>query len=300
MSKRTAHNKLNTHDVKDWAEQHNIILLDAEYVNNTHKHKWLCKLHNEEHLAAYDKIRVKGRLKCCSSANFAKRKQELVHACCTKYNIALVGEYKDSQTPTAWRCNVHDEVHETTRFNIEHSRGKLPCCRAGKHGHTLQDVQLFAERRGLVFVDDKFLGVAHHHNWLCKKHNRIHQTRYSILNQGSLLECCHEDLTSGPNHPNYNALVSDSQRVKDRRSAENKRWRTAVLQRDGYTCKKCGCTVATTKLNAHHIMSYLDNEPLRFNVDNGITLCVMCHAQFHKVFGKGSNNFRQLLEFMEI
>ena len=300
MLKRTAHNKLSTQYVKDWARQHNILLLDDEYVNNTHKHQWLCQTHNEEHVAAYDKIRIKAQLKCCSAAKFIKRKHDLVDACCREHNVALVGEYRDSQTPTTWICNVHNEVYETTRFNLEHSRGKLPCCIAGKSGHTLQQIQAFADQRGLTFVDPKYLGSHHKHWWTCKKHNHPHQTTYAVLSSGSLLECCHKELTSGPNHPKYNNQVSDSQRVKDRRSDENKRWRNAVLQRDNHACQKCTSSISETKLNAHHIMSYLDNEPLRFDVNNGITLCVKCHRHFHKMYGNGSNNVQQLLKFMKL
>lgn len=300
MSRRPAHNKHSAQFIQDWAEQHNMILLDNDYVNNNHKHRWLCKTHNEEHTATYDKIRVNGQLKCCSRANSSKRKLDLVVACCEQHNLTLVGEYKDSQTPTTWMCNVHREVHETTRFNIEHSRGALPCCIAGKSGHTLQQIQAFADQRRLTFDDPKYLGSHHKHTWTCKVHNYTHQTTYAVLSSGSLLECCHKELTSGPNHPNYNHNVSDIQRIKDRRSDENKRWRNAVLQRDNHACQKCTSSISETKLNAHHIMSYLDNEHLRFDVNNGITLCVECHKRFHKIYGNGSNNVQQLLEFIKL
>lgn len=55
-------------------------------------------------------------------------------------------------------------------------------------------------------------------------------------------------------------------------------WRTAVFERDGYTCQECG---AKGKLNAHHIRHWQSFRDGRFDVDNGITLCPKCHAAKH-------------------
>jgi 5-methylcytosine-specific restriction endonuclease McrA len=55
-------------------------------------------------------------------------------------------------------------------------------------------------------------------------------------------------------------------------------WRTAVFQRDNYTCQECGETV---NVCAHHIMSWSRNPDLRFDSSNGVTLCEDCHAKKH-------------------
>ncbi len=149
--KRIPHNKFSTSQIREWGNKNNIELLDPEYVNRTFKHLWFCKKHKEEHIAAFDKIRTRGQLKCCSLANTANVKMKLVQGCCEKYHISLVGEYKDSQTPTRWRCNTHLEDFINTRHCIEHSRGKPPCCRAGKHGDTLEHIQQFAISKNMVF-----------------------------------------------------------------------------------------------------------------------------------------------------
>jgi len=55
-----------------------------------------------------------------------------------------------------------------------------------------------------------------------------------------------------------------------------KKWRLTVLRRDLFTCQMPGCE-SHTKLRVHHILKWADYPQLRFNPDNGITLCKRCH-----------------------
>lgn len=70
----------------------------------------------------------------------------------------------------------------------------------------------------------------------------------------------------------------------DRRCPEYKQWRLSVFQRDNYTCQNCGAT--DKKLNAHHIKRFAKDAANRFNIANGITLCVDCHRELHKREGR--------------
>ncbi len=63
-----------------------------------------------------------------------------------------------------------------------------------------------------------------------------------------------------------------------RGSAEAVAWKRAVMSRDGYRCYLCG---AGGRLHAHHIYPFAEFEKLRFDVDNGITLCPKCHRWCH-------------------
>lgn len=82
----------------------------------------------------------------------------------------------------------------------------------------------------------------------------------------------------------------------DRNTPEYFAWKESVLKRDNYTCQCCGFT---ENLQAHHIENYADNENLRTDIDNGITLCEGCHAvysmgSFHNIFGTRHNTRKQL------
>lgn len=73
-------------------------------------------------------------------------------------------------------------------------------------------------------------------------------------------------------------------------------WRNKVFIRDNYTCLKCNQVWKT--LNAHHILNYSNNEDLRFDINNWITLCKKCHILFHKINWKTNNTKEQLDLFL--
>lgn len=65
-----------------------------------------------------------------------------------------------------------------------------------------------------------------------------------------------------------------------RQTPEYKIWRKKVFERDNYTCR-C-CSQYGGDLEAHHIAHFAVHESLRFDVNNGLTLCVECHKEMHK------------------
>lgn len=85
----------------------------------------------------------------------------------------------------------------------------------------------------------------------------------------------------GENHPNYkDGGVGYSERNKDMGRAEYKEWRRLVFVRDDFTCQIC--QDKGKRLHAHHIEQWSKNAELRYEVNNGLTLCVECHRNIHK------------------
>lgn len=60
-------------------------------------------------------------------------------------------------------------------------------------------------------------------------------------------------------------------------------WRKAVLKRDDYTCQECK---SKKMVGAHHIKTWKDYPELRYVVDNGQSLCSVCHKNVHRVSSK--------------
>lgn len=65
-----------------------------------------------------------------------------------------------------------------------------------------------------------------------------------------------------------------------RRTNKYKSWRKKVFERDNYTCQHC--QQVGGELNAHHIKPFAKFKELRYEVSNGLTLCVECHRQEHR------------------
>lgn len=69
-----------------------------------------------------------------------------------------------------------------------------------------------------------------------------------------------------------------NENVRLRASTQSKNWSKQVRQRDKHRCVKCG---DNKKLHAHHIKPWNKYPELRYDLENGITLCVVCHQIEH-------------------
>jgi len=86
-------------------------------------------------------------------------------------------------------------------------------------------------------------------------------------------------LMIGEKCPNWKGGITHLMH-KMRESAEYKSWRRSIFIRDEFTCKRCGKT--HIYLEAHHLKSFANYPKLRFNINNGITVCIQCHSDIDK------------------
>ena len=79
----------------------------------------------------------------------------------------------------------------------------------------------------------------------------------------------------GRDHPNF----KEDSRRKSYRGKQGS-WQKKVFSRDKNTCQHCKTT--NVPIVAHHIKEFENFKDLRWDVDNGITLCEPCHWKTHE------------------
>jgi len=72
-----------------------------------------------------------------------------------------------------------------------------------------------------------------------------------------------------------------SKNERARKSKQYAEWRKAVFERDNYTCQWCGGK--NGYLVSHHKKRFADYLELRYELNNGLTLCFECHKLIHKL-----------------
>jgi 5-methylcytosine-specific restriction endonuclease McrA len=79
------------------------------------------------------------------------------------------------------------------------------------------------------------------------------------------------------NHPKW---IPNREKVKNRARPEMVEWRNFIFSRDRFMCQNC--STVGGKLHAHHKAPYSLFPKLKWEKDNGVTLCETCHKQIHK------------------
>ena len=107
--------------------------------------------------------------------------------------------------------------------------------------------------------------------WRCKQsesHQGKHYSPETEIKRGQRLSPATEFKESIPG-----GVSSEDMQLRN--SPEYRYCRSAIYKRDDYTCQQC--RARGVRLEAHHVKSFATHPELRFDVDNGITLCKSCH-----------------------
>ncbi len=119
----------------------------------------------------------------------------------------------------------------------------------------------------------------------CGKEVKIGLTRYNRTKHHFCSNKCAGLLMkqrTGSNHPRWTyGKYSEDKRLREQPAYQE--WRKLVYKRDGWTCQDCGKKVRD--IVAHHVFSFSEFPSLRYETDNGVTLCRPCHKIRHSEIG---------------
>lgn len=122
--------------------------------------------------------------------------------------------------------------------------------------------------------------------WLGKKFTEEHKKNISQSNKNNIKILKHiKELGikhRGNKHWNWKGGITDELKAL-RHTEEYQFWRNKVYARDNWTCQKCDQKLKN--LIAHHIQSFKEYPNLRYDLNNGITLCKSCHKKIHDEIG---------------
>ena len=93
--------------------------------------------------------------------------------------------------------------------------------------------------------------------------------------------CVNQALLGGDKSPNWNPNKTNEERTTERKYPEYREFIKKVLKRDNYTCQCCG--EYGKSFEVHHLDGYNWCKEKRTDETNGITLCKICHKNFHSI-----------------
>lgn len=127
-----------------------------------------------------------------------------------------------------------------------------------------------------------------------KEFSSIRKDYYNDPELGEARRAEQSEKYSGKNNPMYKGadLASDY-------TYRCKSYRAKVLLRDNYICQKCKNRLELKKLEVRHKNSANWDIEGRKDIDNGATLCLDCHKDFHMKYGYGDNNACQFEKFLK-
>lgn len=176
------------------------------------------------------------------------------------------------------------------------------CANLNKGNHNKRDNKKFIEEAIKTHGDKFDYSLLKYENCklpieiICKKHNiKFTQTPENHLISKHCCPECEKEVVSGENNCNWNPNLTDEERefgrkLKNENGMNQREWTKEIFKLDNYKCIICG---NSGHLNAHHIKAWAKHKELRYEFDNGVTLCKKCHSQtsdtgFHKIYGTRS------------
>lgn len=269
---------------------------------------WLCKCDCGNEVRTSTGNLNSGNSKSCGCYQYERRldgiKEEMIGI--TFGRLKVMSWDCNIKEANLWncKCTCGNEVRvRTGDLNKGHTQscGCLQRERAAIHRSIDLKGKTFSKLEVLREVGSRYYGSNSKTIWLCKcKCGNEIEVPTSALTTGNTRSCgCLLKEMVGKKHHGYNPNKTDEERMLGRYiigGMSATKWRKEVFNRDNYTCLICNQYGGA--LNAHHLDGWGWCKERRFDITNGVTLCVSCHNDYHKIYGKLNNTEEQFKEYI--
>lgn len=215
------------------------------------------------------------------------------------YRLQLCDTYLSNKTKVKAQCYCGNYFMVKPNQVFTGNTSSCGCYRKSIGSQRALNIQ--NEKFGRLLVLEKTdLRIHHSVVWkcLCDCGNYKNVSAYSLRSgETRSCGCLRPDMMLGVNNHCWNPNLTQEDRIKSRKTKKDTKWRKSVYTKDNYTCQVCGAK--NCKLNAHHLDGWAENPELRYDVTNGVTLCINCHNKFHSIYGKKSIIRKQFQDFIK-
>ena len=264
---------------------------DFNYKNSVEHHKFICK-NGHVRKISYDSLRYRPDCPQCHRKNRLSEKQvtEKLKSVGLEYISGYEGIYEKLQ----YKCSCG----KVTTGVLKQLMKGLKCntCNKKKR-YNLDELKEICLKRNCTLLSTSVPRTIDKIEYLCHKCEKVQNVTLNSFLSGTGCNSCAIKRRSGENHSSWNPNLTDAERAKNRKTPEYKHWRNFIYKRDKYTCQCCGDSNGGN-LEAHHLDSHDWAKDKRLDVNNGITLCNICHTDFHNLYGYGNNTKEQFEEYM--
>ncbi len=284
--------RLSYKDVQKCFEEGGCVLLSVEYINFHSLLDYICECGNPSKISL-SSFKKGARCEKCASKKrsessrtpFEEVKEIFKNGGC----VLISTEYINNGTILDYLCECGRPSKITLRkFQ---SGGRCKRCKQEKTRerckHPIEYVRQTFLDCGCKLLSDTYNNTHQTLDFQCSCGN-VSTITFTQLQMGVRCEDCEENGTPLTRRSSGRARFTD----------EYTEWRRSILERDNYTCQCCGQKGG--KLNIHHLDGYNWCVEKRFDIENGVALCISDHKDFHDKYGRGNNTREQYEEWIKI
>jgi hypothetical protein len=148
----------------------------------------------------------------------------------------------------------------------------------------------------ITTIENKIKGIRKAKYGKCEKCGK---ESYWIKTSTLCKKCRNENMPHGENHYKWKKDRSTLAKRQERNDMAYKEWRRLVWERDGFKCQLKDDT-CLNKIEAHHIVTWSEDESKRYDVSNGITLCKKHHPKIKKQVENSKELFTKIVNSKNI